>query len=106
MSTAIQVEPAASIDGDLAHAALPTDTLAVGIAVFAVLSVLQRMIGFGRSVVFCQLMSVEELGRWSLGFSFLLTAAPLAVLGLPGSFGSESATSSNSRWILTRITSR
>ena len=87
MSTTIQLDPPASSNMEAARSAIPTDTLAVGIAVFAVLSILQRMIGFGRSVAFCHLMSVEELGRWSLGFSFLLTAAPLAVLGLPGSFG-------------------
>ena len=66
---------------------LATDSLAVGIAFFAILSVLQRLVGFGRSLVFCHLMSDEELGRWSLSFSFLMMAAPFAVLGLPGSFG-------------------
>jgi PST family polysaccharide transporter len=66
---------------------LATDSLAVGIAFFAIASVLQRLVGFGRSLVFCHLMSDEELGRWSLSFSFLMMAAPFAVLGLPGCFG-------------------
>lgn len=66
---------------------LATDSLAAGIAFFAMLSVLQRLVGFGRSLIFCHLMSDAELGRWSLSFSFLVMAAPFAVLGLPGSFG-------------------
>ena len=68
-------------------AALASDSLAVGIAFFALLSVLQRLVGFGRSLVFCHLLTDEQLGRWSLSFSFLMMAAPFAVLGLPGSFG-------------------
>lgn len=66
---------------------LATDSLAVGIAFFALLSVLQRLVGFGRSLIFCHLMTDEELGRWSLSFSFLVMAGPFAVMGLPGSFG-------------------
>lgn len=66
---------------------LATDSLAVGISFFVLLSVLQRLVGFGRSIVFCHLMTDDQLGRWSLAFSFLMLASPLAVLGLPGTFG-------------------
>ncbi len=63
------------------------DSLATGLAFMFGLTVVQRMIGFGRSILFCGLLEDDQLGRWSLAFSFLLLAAPLCVLGLPGSFG-------------------
>lgn len=52
-----------------------------------VLNVVQRGVGFVRGLLFCRLLSEEALGQWSLAYSFLLLAAPLIVLGLPGSFG-------------------
>lgn len=66
---------------------LPADSLSLGIAFMLVLTVGQRFTGFLRGIFFCRFLSDEELGLWSLAFSFLLLAAPLAVLGLPGSFG-------------------
>ncbi|QDU87441.1 MurJ-like flippase [Pirellulimonas nuda] len=50
-------------------------------------TVVQRSIGFGRGVLFCRWLDAEALGRWEMAYGFLLLAAPLAVLGLPGSFG-------------------
>ncbi len=49
--------------------------------------VVQRSIGFGRGVLFCRWLTPETLGQWEMAYSFLLLAAPLAVLGVPGSFG-------------------
>lgn len=49
-------------------------------------NVLQRLVGFSRNVLFCRWLSAEELGKWSMTFDFLLLAAPLIVLGIPGSF--------------------
>ncbi len=66
---------------------LPADSLAAGVAVMLSMTVIQRVVGFSRSILFCRVLSDEQLGMWSLAFSFLLMAAPLAVLGLPGSFG-------------------
>ena len=51
------------------------------------LTVLQRAVGFVRGLIFCRWLSPEELGEWEMCFSFLLFAAPLAILSLPGSFG-------------------
>ena len=51
------------------------------------LTVGQRLIGFVRSILFCGVLRDDELGRWSLAYSFLMLAAPLAVVGIPGSFG-------------------
>ena len=53
----------------------------------ALVTVLQRAIGLGRSLVVCRWLSGEELGRWDLAFGFLMAAGPLVVLGLPSAFG-------------------
>ncbi len=66
---------------------LRPDSLATSVVILLVVSVLQRSIGFGRGVLFCRWMSPEQLGAWEMAYSFLLLAAPLVVLGLPGSFG-------------------
>jgi PST family polysaccharide transporter len=63
------------------------DSLADGMMLLLALTVVQRLVGFARSLLFCRWLSPDELGRWDLAFCFLLLAAPLAVLGLPGSFG-------------------
>ncbi len=66
---------------------LASDSLAMGIVFALTLTVVQRLLGGVRGIVFCQLMTDQELGQWSMINSFLLILAPLAVLGLPGSFG-------------------
>ena len=38
-------------------------------------------------MLFCRWLDPEQLGLWDMAFSFLLLAAPLAVLAIPGSFG-------------------
>jgi PST family polysaccharide transporter len=63
------------------------DTLAASVIILLVATIVQRSVGFGRSVLFCRWMTPEDLGEWDLVYSFLLLAAPLAVLGVPGSFG-------------------
>lgn len=52
-----------------------------------VLNLGQRVVGLLRNLGFCQFLSDAELGHWSLAYSFFIIAAPIAVLGLPGSFG-------------------
>ncbi len=66
---------------------LPTDTLAASVIVLLVMTVVQRLVGFGRGVLFCRWLDPEQLGQWDVTFGFLMLASPLAVLGLPGSFG-------------------
>jgi polysaccharide transporter, PST family len=66
---------------------LKTDTLVSGIAMLLALTVAQRLIGFGRGVLFCRWLDADQLGQWDLAYGFLMLAAPLAVLGLPGSLG-------------------
>jgi O-antigen/teichoic acid export membrane protein len=62
------------------------DTLADTVVLMLALTVVQRLVGFTRGVLFCRWLDPEQLGQWDMAFGFLLLAAPLAVLGLPGSF--------------------
>ena len=64
-----------------------TDTLAASVVILIVATIIQRSIGFGRGVLFCRWLSPEMLGQWEMAYSFLLLFAPLAVLGIPGSYG-------------------
>ena len=63
------------------------DSLAIGVVFALVLTVTQRGIGFVRGIALCRTMPDEQVGLWSLSFSFLMLLAPLAVFGLPGTFG-------------------
>src|SRR3990172_11675267 len=66
---------------------LRPDSLATSVAILLVVSVVQRSIGFARGILFCRWLTPEELGYWEMAYSFLLLAAPVVVLGMPGSFG-------------------
>src|ERR1700751_1581356 len=66
---------------------LAPDTFVASFTILLVANLIQRSIGFGRGLLFCRWLSEGELGKWELAYSFLLLAAPVIVLGLPGSFG-------------------
>jgi O-antigen/teichoic acid export membrane protein len=66
---------------------LRTDTLADSVMILLALTVVQRGVGFVRSLLFCRWLDPQDLGQWDMAYGFLMMAAPLAVLGLPGSFG-------------------
>jgi O-antigen/teichoic acid export membrane protein len=74
-------------DEAIAPPALAADSLAESVLILLALTVLQRLVGFVRGLCFCRWLSPEELGEWEMCFSFLLFAAPVAVLSLPGAFG-------------------
>jgi polysaccharide transporter, PST family len=63
------------------------DTLADSVVILLTLTAVQRLVGFGRSVLFCRWLPPEELGQWDMAFSFLMLAAPLSMLALPSCFG-------------------
>ena len=58
-----------------------------GVTLLLILSLFQRFIGFGRNILVCRYLDPDELGRWNMAFNVLLLAAPLLVLGIPGTFG-------------------
>ena len=66
---------------------LKPDTLAASVTILLLANIVQRTIGFGRGILFCRWLSPDELGTWEMAYSFLLLAAPIVVLGLPGCFG-------------------
>ena len=68
-------------------APLRTDTLLDSVLILLALTVVQRLVGFVRAVLFCRWLDVEQLGLWDMTFSFLLIAAPLSVMAIPGVFG-------------------
>jgi len=65
---------------------LRADTLADTVLVLLSLSVLQRLVGFCRAILFCRWLAPDELGQWDMAFNFLLLAAPVSVLALTSSF--------------------
>jgi polysaccharide transporter, PST family len=70
-----------------APAPMPTDTLRDSVLILLALAVVQRLVGFVRAVMFCRWLDAEQLGLWDMAFSFLLLAAPLSILAIPGAFG-------------------
>jgi polysaccharide transporter, PST family len=66
---------------------LQTDTLVDSVLILLALNVVQRLVGFVRAILFCRWLNAEQLGLWDMAFSFLLLAAPLSVLAIPGAFG-------------------
>jgi len=64
-----------------------SETLADGVVILLVLTVVQRLIGFARSMLFCRWLTPEQLGQWDVAFGFLMLAGPLAVLAISSSFG-------------------
>ncbi len=70
-----------------APATFVSDSIAIGLAFALVLTISQRAIGFGRGLLFCRLMTDQQLGQWSMAWSYLMLLVPFAVLGLPGCFG-------------------
>jgi polysaccharide transporter, PST family len=66
---------------------LRTDSLAASVVVLVVLSIVQRLIGFARQILVCRWLEPNQLGEWDICFKFLMLGAPLAVFGVPGSFG-------------------
>ena len=66
---------------------LVADSLSVGFAIMLALTVVQRLVGFLRQLIICRILDPEELGRWNLAYSMIMLAAPLLVLGIPGTYG-------------------
>jgi polysaccharide transporter, PST family len=79
--------PPSASDAPAPAAPIRAGSLAEGVLILFALTIVQRIVGFVRGVWFCRSLDADQLGQWDLAFSFMMLAAPLAVLGLPGSFG-------------------
>jgi polysaccharide transporter, PST family len=91
MATVLQSETTPdSRPSPASNTLLAGDSLAAGILFALVLTVGQRAIGFFRSIIFCRLMTDQELGQWSIVWGFIMLLPPLVMLGLPGCFGKYS----------------
>jgi len=66
---------------------LRTDSLVGSVVLLLGLTVLQRLVGLVRAVLFCRWLDADQLGQWDMAFGFLCLAAPIAVLAVPGAFG-------------------
>ena len=66
---------------------LEGDSLSSGVAFTMGITVAQRAVGFIRTAIFCRLLAAQELGQWSLVFSFVMFSAPMTMMGITGSFG-------------------
>jgi hypothetical protein len=82
MNAALLEEPRSA-----SRSVLRAESLAHSVMFMLALVVAQRLIGFVRGVLFCRWLDPAVLGQWEMAFAFLTMAAPLAVLGVPGSFG-------------------
>ena len=66
---------------------LRADTLAASVTILLLMTVVQRAVGFTRSILICRWLPQEEVGQWDMAFGFLMLAAPLSVLAIPVCFG-------------------
>jgi len=82
--TSLPVEAEAEARAEDAREA---DSLSSGVSYMMALTVAQRGMGFIRTALFCRLLPEEELGQWSLIFSFIMLASPFTLMGITGSFG-------------------
>ncbi|MDX1961805.1 MAG: lipopolysaccharide biosynthesis protein [Pirellulales bacterium] len=62
-------------------------TLAQSVVILLVMSIAQRVVGLARGLLVCLWLTPALLGTWDLANRFFFLAAPLIVLGVPGTFG-------------------
>ena len=63
------------------------DSLQASIAWLLVLSLVQKSIGFLRSLVVCRWLDPVNLGAWGMALAVMETLLPLSLLSIPGCFG-------------------
>ncbi|MEM9643438.1 MAG: oligosaccharide flippase family protein [Planctomycetota bacterium] len=61
------------------------DSLALGMLIVLIMTVLQRGVGFLRGIWFCRLLDDTVVGQWSMAFGFITLITPVMLLGIPGS---------------------
>ena len=66
--------------------AIRPDSLAASIAMLLGMNMVQRAVGFGRSVLMCRWLPPEQLGHWDLALAFFELVPMVAVLSIPSCF--------------------
>ena len=61
------------------------DSLALGMVMMLMLTVVQRGVGFFRGIWFCRLLDDHVVGQWAMAFGFVTLITPIMLLGMPGS---------------------
>ena len=61
------------------------DSLAIGMLVVLGMTIIQRALGFFRSIWFCRLMDDTEVGQWAMALDFITMVTPVMLFGMPGS---------------------
>ena len=63
------------------------DTLLKSMVFLGAITLIQKSLGFFRSVFVCRALAPEEMGTWSMIFTLIETALPLFILSIPACFG-------------------
>lgn len=66
---------------------LKRDGFAASVYLLVVLTILQKGLGFVRSIVICRHLEPSQLGLWSMTLTFMETFVPLLILSIPACFG-------------------
>tara|TARA_R110002049_G_scaffold72490_1_gene187025 strand:+ start:143442 stop:144977 length:1536 start_codon:yes stop_codon:yes gene_type:complete len=61
------------------------DSLAVGMLVMLVMTVIQRAVGFFRGIWICRLLDDTDVGQWAMAIGFIMLMTPVMMFGIPGS---------------------
>lgn len=69
------------------EASLVRDGFAASIYLLVILTILQKGLGFVRSIVVCRHLEPAELGKWSMTLTFMESFVPFLILSIPACFG-------------------
>ncbi len=72
-------------DSTKSESSFVADSLAIGMAVMLIMTIVQRGLGFVRGIWFCRLLDDAVVGQWSMAYDFITMITPVMLLGIPGS---------------------
>ena len=63
------------------------DSFVSSVYLLLALTVIQKALGFVRSIIVCRTLSPEQMGIWSMTLTFMATFMPFLMLSIPACFG-------------------